>query len=87
MRANVLLLAAALCCGSVHAAVPHESNYQGYLTSPGGVPVNTTVSIVFSLYDDPALSGPHQLYTETQSVPVVNGVFNVLIGPQQAAQF
>jgi len=87
MKAIVMLLAAALCCGSVRAAVPHEINYQGYLTSPGGAPVNTTVSIVFSLYDDPALSGPHQLYTETQSVPVVNGVFNVLIGPQQAAQF
>lgn len=87
MRAIVLLLAAALCCGGVHAAVPHAINYQGFLTNPGGTPLNTTVSIVFTLYDDPALSGQHQLYTETQSVPVVNGVFNVLIGPQQAVQF
>ena len=87
MRAITLLLAAALCCGSVYAAVPHEISYQGYLTNPGGTPVNTTVSIVFSLYDDPALSGPHQIYTETQSVLVVNGVFSVLIGPQQVAQF
>ena len=51
MRAIILLLAAALCCGSAHAAVPHEINYQGYLTDPGGAPVNATVQMVFSLYD------------------------------------
>ncbi|MBK7471652.1 MAG: DUF1566 domain-containing protein [Betaproteobacteria bacterium] len=89
MRAIVLLLAAALCCGNVRAAVPHQINYQGFLTNPGGTPVNTTVDMVFSLYDDPALSiSPHLLYTETQlGVSIVNGVFNVMIGPQQAAQF
>ena len=29
MRAIILLLAAALCGGSVHAQVPHKINYQG----------------------------------------------------------
>ena len=43
MRAIVLLLTAALCCGSASALVPHEINYQGYLTNPGGTPLNTTV--------------------------------------------
>lgn len=38
MKAIVLFLVAALCCGSIHAAVPHQINYQGYLTSPGGAP-------------------------------------------------
>lgn len=81
------MLAAALCCGGVHAAVPHQINYQGFLTNPGGTPLNATVSIVFTFYDGAAL-GANQLYTETHAtVAVTNGVFDVLIGPQQAAQF
>lgn len=78
MRAIVLLLAAVLCCGSVHAAVPHQINYQGYLTNPGGTPVNATVQMVLNLYSVGA--GGVALYTETQMVTVTNGVFNVMIG-------
>lgn len=81
MRLIVLLLTAALCCGAVHAQVPRQISYQGYLTNPGGTPVNATLQMQFSFYDDPALSGQHQLYTEIQSqVTVANGVFNVVIG-------
>ena len=29
MRAIILLLSAALCCGSAQALVPHQINYQG----------------------------------------------------------
>ena len=78
MSDNVLMLAAALCCGSVHAAVPHQINYQGYLTSPGGAPVNASVTMVLNLYIHP--TGGAALHTETQTVTVTNGVFNVLIG-------
>ncbi|MBK7471649.1 MAG: hypothetical protein IPI73_14575 [Betaproteobacteria bacterium] len=80
MRAIILLLAAALCCGSARAAVPHEINYQGYLTDPGGAPVNATVQMVFSLYD--TATGGTALHSETQSVAVANGVFGVRIGAQ-----
>ena len=45
MRATILLLAAALCCGSANAAVPREINYQGFLTSTGGTPVNAAVTM------------------------------------------
>ncbi|MBK9609132.1 MAG: hypothetical protein IPO58_22930 [Betaproteobacteria bacterium] len=82
MRAIVLMLAAALCCGSVHAAVPRQINYQGYLTSPGGAPVNATVQMVLKLYDVAAAGTA--LHSETQSVVVANGVFNVLLGAQPA---
>jgi len=78
MRAITLLLAAALCCGGAKALVPHEINYQGYLTNPGGTPVNATVPIVLNLYN--VATGGVALYTETQSVTVTNGVFKVLIG-------
>ena len=78
MRAIGLLLAAALLCGNGHAAVPHQLNYQGYLTAAGGSPVSATVSMALNLYD--VSTGGATLYTETQTVPVTNGVFNVTIG-------
>ena len=78
MRAIVVLLAAALCCGSANALVPHEINYQGYLTNPGGSPVNANVTMTLNLYN--VATGGATLYTETQTVTVVNGMFNVLIG-------
>ena len=78
MRSINLLLAAALCCGSVDAQVPHKINYQGYLTTAGGTPVNATVSMALKLYN--VLTGGAELYSETQTVTVTNGVFNVVIG-------
>ena len=78
MRAIILLLAAALCCGNVHAQVPRKINYQGYLTNPVGTPVNATVSMALKLYN--VATGGAALYTETQTVTVINGVFNVVVG-------
>ena len=83
MRAIILLLSAALCCGSVQALVPHQINYQGYLTNPGGTPVNATLAMAFSLYDGKS-AGANQLFTENQNVTVANGVLSVLIGAQPA---
>lgn len=61
------------------AAPPQTINYQGYLTNPGGTPVNTTVVMTFRLYN--TASAGTALYTETQlSVPVSNGSFNAVIG-------
>src|SRR5450759_1931612 len=78
MRAIILLLVAVLCCGSVHAQVPQKLNYQGYLTNAGGTPVNATVWMDLKLYN--VASGGSALYSETRSVTVTNGVFNVVIG-------
>lgn len=80
MRAVVLLLATALCCGNVHAQVPRQINYQGLLTNPGGTPVTATVAMEFRLYA--VASGPDApLYSETENnVAVANGAFSVLIG-------
>ena len=70
----VLVLAAGL---SAIAAVPQKLSYQGYLTS-GGVPVNGTVSMNVKLYD--ALTSGNLIWSETQSVTVVNGVYNIVLG-------
>ncbi len=61
-----------------HSAVPTTVGYQGSLTDPAGTPVNTTLPMVFSLYDAPAAATP--LWSETQSVTVTNGIFSVRLG-------
>ena len=54
-------------------------SYQGKLTDSQGDPLNTTVSIRFSVYAQ--VTGGSALWTETQpSVVVQSGIFNVLLG-------
>jgi hypothetical protein len=74
------LLLAALFCSVVSAVVPQKINYQGYLTTPppASVPINGTVSMTINLYNVAVAGAP--LYTETQTVTVNNGLFDVVIG-------
>ncbi len=73
----ITLVAAAMTVA--YAQVPRTINYQGQLTSSGGTPINTPVSMTFRLYG--AATGGTALYTETQSgVVVANGNFNAVIG-------
>lgn len=61
-----------------YAAVPGLISYQGQLNDGNGVPVNSTVSFVFSIYDVP--TGGTTLWTENQTISVSNGAFNVQLG-------
>ena len=69
-------------CSVVHAQVPQKINYQGFLSSNTGVPVNSSslpapLQLTFKLYD----ANGALLWTEVQSnVSVTNGVFNVALG-------
>jgi hypothetical protein len=65
-------------CGVLQAQVPDKLNYQGKLTNAGGTAINATVQMVFKLYSGPV--GGAALYSETQTVTVNNGLFNVAIG-------
>ena len=61
------------------AQVPQLINYQGKLTKASGAPLDTTISMVFSIYADSA--GTILKWTETQGAVVVEkGIFNVLLG-------
>jgi hypothetical protein len=62
----------------VQSAMPTAIGYQGSLTDASGTPVDATLTMVFSLYDSAAAAAP--LWSETQSVTVTNGVFNVDLG-------
>lgn len=58
--------------------VPLRINYQGRMADVAGSPVNLETEAAFSLYTCP--SGGGAIWSETQSVRVVDGVFNVLLG-------
>lgn len=64
------------CMG--YTAIPQEINYQGYLTSAAGVPVNGTVAMVFRIYN--VASGGTELWNEAHNVTVNQGVYNVILG-------
>lgn len=66
------------------AQVPPLLNYQGYLaagdtaTDRQSVALTGSFKVVFSIY--PAATGGSPLWTETQTVSVTDGLFNVLLG-------
>jgi hypothetical protein len=56
--------------------------YQGRLTDASGSPINGSKTITLKLFT--ALSGGSPVYTETQSVNVTNGLFNLALGSSVA---
>lgn len=64
--------------GLVFGEIPLLMRYQGVLMDASENPVNGIRSIQFSIYD--VFTGGTALWTETQSVTVVNGLFNVVLG-------
>ncbi len=75
----VLALLAISIPTHLNAATPQLVNYQGQLTDGGGNPLDTTVSMMFSVYD--VSSAGTALWAETHSGVVVSGgVFSVILG-------
>lgn len=58
--------------------IPWHVNYQGYLTDDAGVPVNDTLDMTFGIWDA-SVSGT-ELWSEDQTLPVEDGLFNVVLG-------
>jgi hypothetical protein len=54
-------------------------SYQGRLTDASGTPLNGSFAFTFRLYND-ATAGA-MIYEETQTIPVVNGLFDTSVGP------
>ncbi len=80
-RLTGLLFAATLCVPAF--ANPNLLFFQARLKDGAGTPINGTgINVTFSIWD--ASSGGTQLWTETQSLDVVNGVTNALLGASTA---
>jgi hypothetical protein len=80
LRFTTAAIALLLAAAPLRAAVPSVINYQGRLTdnSPQQNPIDATVTVDFSIWD--SASGGSSLWSETQSVQVVKGLFNTLLG-------
>lgn len=81
LLAGFLLLLAA--SAAVQAGVtPSRLNYQGLLTDASGQPLNTDgILITFRIWSDPISTDPANLkWQEQQTVRVVDGLFNVILG-------
>ncbi len=79
MKAMLLLSTMLLAlAAAARAEVPPVMDHQGYLTTAGGAPVTGTRTMVFTIYD--AAEAGQALWTETQSVTVTDGLFNVYLG-------
>jgi len=80
MRCTLSVVALFLILPSLLMAdVPETLSYQGVLTDAGGVVVaDGSYDVTFRLYDVP--SGGSPLWEETQSLQVVKGIFNAVLG-------
>ncbi len=81
MRTLNFILIALLCSvnGFILAQVPQTMSYQGVLTDADGNAVaDGNYDLTLALYN--AASGGTAQWMETQSVAVVNGVFNIILG-------
>ena len=80
MKAGLIILLLVLVPMGVFATVPTQVNYQGYLARPDGTPLDTTVTMTFTLYTDSI--NPYQpRWTEIRpSVQVTHGLFNDRLG-------
>jgi len=65
-----------------HAEAPQRINYQGYLTDSGGDPLNGSYEMGFAVYD--AVTDGTELWSETQTVTVTQGLFSVQLGSDTA---
>ncbi|MBN2002254.1 MAG: hypothetical protein JXA21_02760 [Anaerolineae bacterium] len=60
-----------------------EMTYQGRLTDASGTPLNGQVRMRFRYYDDD--TGGTSIYTQTKTVQVNDGLFDIVIGPTSAS--
>jgi len=68
-----------ICSFAAIAEPPRTINYQGHLEDGSGVIINRTLEMTFKIYD--VISGDTNLYEQTLSVTVNNGIYNVILGP------
>jgi len=78
-RKSALLLFVCLMAATAHATFPRLMNYQGRIDDANGDPVaDANYDVTFRLFNVSASGSA--LWTETQQVTTIDGVFSVLLG-------
>lgn len=85
-RVCLVLCGILLMGAAVFAEVPQPINYQGRLIDDSGDPVpDGYYDIAFWLYDDPAATSGHELWTSGQrTIAVTDGLFTYQLGSGKA---
>ena len=76
-RLFFLLLICALMSPAVSAAITEVLDYQGYLTTPAGAPVNGVQTLRVALYTQ--ATGGIAAWTQTTGTTVIDGRFSLLL--------
>jgi hypothetical protein len=79
MRGFWMIVCFLVAVSSSWAQIPQLVNYQGLLADSTGTPVNGSLSMVFSIYDDSTGGVPVWMESHS-SVSVIEGRFSVLLG-------
>ena len=77
-----ILLTSFLLSSCAGTSMAPQMSYQGRLTSPSGDPLSGNYTMEFSIYN--AASGGTAIHTETDTVNVVDGLFDTVVGPGSA---
>jgi hypothetical protein len=63
------------------AGINKQINFQGKVVNANGTNVtNGSYTFVFKIYDDASLGGVHELWSETKSLTVTDGIFQTNLG-------
>ncbi len=74
----VILIIAVIIPAVGFGEVPQQINYQGNLTDASGIPLSGNYTMEFFIYD--VSTNGTELWSESQTVPVASGIYNVQIG-------
>lgn len=79
IRISLFVVALMACVSQSRAQIPHQIAYQGILTNADGTLLTDgNHTLTLNIYTD--ATGGSAIYTETQNVVIVKGLFNVMIG-------
>jgi hypothetical protein len=86
IKVIVFLSLSALSVSSIAQSVPELINYQGRLTDTDGPIPDDTYKLEFNIYDAATTGNKVWGPQVFKAVPVVNGLFNVILGEQETDQ-
>ncbi|MBI4396037.1 MAG: hypothetical protein HY548_03010, partial [Elusimicrobia bacterium] len=77
-----ILLSISLATPGLWAAAPDKLSYQGKLLENDGTPFTGDIAMTFRVCDrdEDCTNNPYELYEESKTVSVTNGVFSVPFG-------
>ena len=81
----VLILTLIIIPCIIIGQIPQTISYQGILSDTNGIIVpDGEYDLIFNIYD--VSTGGSAIWTETQSVQVTEGIFNVILGQENALE-